>query len=138
MSGHPVIGRDGELELLSDFLATGETEGLALLLQGEAGIGKTTIFNAALAEAETHGYRTVSCRPAASETAFAFAALGDLLAPWIGETLPALPSAQRRALEVALLLREPGGEPSDLHTVAVAFLAALQALGRRRRILVAI
>jgi DNA-binding CsgD family transcriptional regulator len=138
MSGHPVIGRDDELESLSDFLAMGEAEGLALLLQGEAGIGKTTIFNAALADAETRGYRTVSCRPAASETAFAFAALGDLLAPWISETLPALPPAQRRALEVALLLSEPGEQPSDLHAVALAFLAALHVLGLKGGVLLAI
>ena len=50
------------------------------MLDGEAGIGKTTLFDATVTEAREHGFAVFSCRPAAAEAAFSFAALADLLA----------------------------------------------------------
>lgn len=54
------------------------------------------------------------------------------------EALAGLPTPQRRALEIALLIEEPGEEPTDERAVAVGALAALQALARATRLLVAI
>ena len=39
--------------------------------------------------------------------------LGDLVAPVLDESLSFIPPVQRRALETALLLREPEGQPPD-------------------------
>ena len=52
----------------------------ALLLEGEAGIGKTALWEAGLAHARAAGQRALACRPAGSEVRLSFAALGDLLA----------------------------------------------------------
>ena len=53
----PVIGREAEVAVLADFLAAGRDTPQALALDGEAGIGKTTLFDAALAEAREQGVR---------------------------------------------------------------------------------
>ena len=59
-----VVGRAAELRVLADFLAVGKSTAQALLLDGEAGIGKTTLFEATLAEAREQGFAVFSCRPA--------------------------------------------------------------------------
>ncbi len=50
-----LVGRDAELESIRAFL-TRSTAG-ALLLEGEAGIGKTTLAAAAVADATERGWR---------------------------------------------------------------------------------
>jgi DNA-binding CsgD family transcriptional regulator len=132
-----IVGREVELARLTDFLAAGE--GLvATLLEGVAGIGKTTLWRAGVEAGRYGGYRVLACRPAGAEAELSYAALGDLIAPVLGELLPALPSPQRWALQVALLMREPGGPPPDQRAIAVALLGALGALSRESPVLVAV
>ena len=88
-----MIGREAEVAVLADFLAAGRDTPQALVLDGEAGIGKTTLFDAALAEAREQGYAVFSCRPAGAETAFSFAALADLLGPVLPEGLEPVAAA---------------------------------------------
>ena len=100
-----VIGRDGEVEQLRAFFETGGVEGLrALVLEGEAGIGKSTLWLRALDLAREQGFRVLSSRPAEAERELAFAGLGDLLEDCLDDVLPTLPPPRRRALEVALLI----------------------------------
>ena len=94
----------------------------AVVLEGEAGLGKTTLFEAALRETSA---RVLRCRPAPAETQLAFAALTDLLAD---VPLPELPGPQRRALEVALQRRGAGAVPPDVRAIAGGFLGTLRAL----------
>ena len=77
-----------------------------LLLEGEAGIGKTTLWSRGVELASERSYRVLSCRPSGSEAQLSFVALGDLLVDAVEEVLPVLPTPQANALEVALLLRE--------------------------------
>ena len=92
-----VVGREAELAALRDFL-TGISEGAtALLLEGDAGMGKTTLWSAGVAQAEERGLRVLRALPAASETELSFAGLGDLLDPVLADALAALVPAQRRA-----------------------------------------
>ena len=131
-----VVGRDEELAGVAAFL-----EGdfpAALLLAGEAGIGKTTVWRAGLEEARERDMRTLVCRPAESEARLSFAGLADLLEPVLGETLAALPSVQRRALEAALLLSEEEGPPPDQRTISTACLGVLRQLAGEGRVLVAV
>jgi predicted ATPase len=67
-----VIGREAEVAVLADFLAAGRDTAQALVLDGEAGIGKTTLFDAALAAAREQSYAVFSCNPVGAETAFSF------------------------------------------------------------------
>src|SRR5215208_2999522 len=98
-----IVGRDEELAVLADFLAP-EQEKLALTIEGEAGVGKTTLWEAGLELARQREYEILACRPVESEARLSYAALGDLVDPVRESTLPALPRPQRAALEKALLL----------------------------------
>ena len=74
------------------------------------------------------GARALVARSASSESAYAFAVLGDLLMPVLDETFADLPPVQRRALEVALALREPGSSPPDARVLGLGLLAVLRVL----------
>jgi predicted ATPase len=133
-----LIGRQEELSRLAGFLANLAAGPRALLLEGEAGIGKTALWQAGLADAQGCGQRTLSCRPAGAEVKLSFAALGDLLAGALQEALPALPGPQRRALEAALLLAEPEGEPPDQRAIGLGLLNVLRTLSLAGPVLVAV
>jgi hypothetical protein len=122
MGRSEVVGREAELALVMDFVAAAERGPQALVLDGEAGIGKTTLFETALAEGRRRGFGVFSCRPVGAETAFSFAALAELLAPSLPDGLAPLPLPQRRALSAALLLEEVRGPPPDEHAIAAATL----------------
>ena len=96
LSSKAVVGRQEELARLAGFLSPAEDRPHALVLDGEAGIGKTTLFEAALADARDRGFAVFSCRPAGAETAFSFVALADLLEPVLPHGLDRLPLPQRR------------------------------------------
>ena len=103
-SGTDVVGREEEVAALAEFLeARARLPGL-LVLEGEAGIGKTTLWRHGVELAGERGYRVLSCSGSSSEAQLSFVALGDLLGDALQEVLPALPSPQSKALAVALLL----------------------------------
>ena len=131
-----VVGRDEELASIAAFLDDGAPG--ALLLEGEAGIGKTTLWREAVRLASERGSTVLSCRPASHETRLSFAGLADLVAPVLDELGADLPDPQRRALEVALLLRNPHGPPPDERAVGAALTTALRALADRAPVLVAV
>jgi DNA-binding CsgD family transcriptional regulator len=126
-----VIGRETELAEIRRLLDATHRFPAALLLEGEPGIGKTVLWRAAQELAREQGLRVLAAVPATAETRLSFAALADLLEPVLAEVLPPLPAPQRRALEIALLLVEPGGRPPDARAVDVALLGALRVLARR-------
>src|SRR5437773_12486593 len=101
-----VIGRERELATIREFVAGIPAGPRSLLLEGAAGIGKTTLWRAGLRAAQKHSYHVLSCRPAELESRLAFGAVIDLLAGVDEVVLDSLPDPQRRALEVALLRRE--------------------------------
>jgi AAA ATPase domain len=107
----PIIGRRSELKALARFVEAVHVGGRALLIEGEAGIGKTALLHEGVRAARASGFRVLTARAAPAEAQMAFAAIGDLFTPTLEETLPSLAPVQRRALEIALLLREPEGPP---------------------------
>ena len=126
-----IVGREGELDAIRSFLTGGDARSKVLLLEGVAGIGKTTLWEAATAAAGDIGFRVLSARPLEVETRISFAAAGDLLAGVLDEVASELPDPQRRALEVALALRDADGVPPAPEAIAFAFLKALRLLARR-------
>lgn len=132
-----VVGRQDELARLAAFLTAAESSAQALVVDGEAGIGKSTLFEATLAEARGRGFAVFWCRPAVAETVFSFAALADLLEAVLPQGLERLPAPQRRALAAALLLEEVEGPPPEEHAIAVATLALLRE-ERRASLLIAL
>lgn len=127
VTARQLVSRDEELGAIVRLLdATEELSG-AVVLPGEAGVGKTELWLAALEAAAARGYRVLSSRPSEAETRLSFAGLADLLADSVGAVLPELPPVQRRALEAALLLGESALD-ADERAVAAAFLGAVRLL----------
>jgi DNA-binding CsgD family transcriptional regulator len=138
MRGH-IAGRDAELASVREFVASVSDGAAALVLQGEAGVGKTTVWAAAAAEAEEGGVLVLQARPAEGETALSFSGIRDLLDPVLGEVLDPLPELQRRALSHALVL-EPAEDAAaaDRHAIGVAVLSVLRGLAETRPVLLAV
>jgi DNA-binding CsgD family transcriptional regulator len=133
-----IVGRDEELAAISAFLDASEELPGALLLEGEAGIGKTTLWRKALADARELSYRVMSCTPGEADVQLSFAGLRDLLDDLYDEVAGALPVPQRRALAVALLREEPEGESPQQGAISAGFLGAIRELSRAGPVLVAV
>jgi predicted ATPase/DNA-binding CsgD family transcriptional regulator len=133
-----VIGRDGELASVEAFLAEVRQRPAALVLSGEAGIGKTVLWQAGVDEAEQRVGRVLSHQSVEAEALLSFAGLSDLLAPVFEEVAPVLAPLRRRALEVALLLAEPGEEPPDPRLIGLALLDVLRALADASPVVIAL
>jgi acyl-CoA synthetase (AMP-forming)/AMP-acid ligase II len=111
-----IVSRVAELRTLDDLLAALICgEGGALIVHGEAGIGKTTLLEA-LAERARGAVTVVRACGAETEAELAFAALTDLLSPLLRH-LDALPVAQAAVLMGALALEPPtpGDRLAALH-----------------------
>jgi DNA-binding CsgD family transcriptional regulator len=133
-----VAGRASELATVSEVLSAAR-DGLRLLvIEGEPGIGKTTVWREAIAQADRHGYRILSCRPAHAETRLSFAGLGDLLAPVEQEAFAVLPEPQRRGLEVALLRLEARGAAPNPRAIGTGVVSLVSALSATDPVLVAL
>jgi predicted ATPase len=132
-----VIGRESELSTIHAFLGGANEAHAAVVLEGEPGIGKSTLWLAGLDVAQERGLRVVSSRPAEADAGLAFAGLGDLLDGVLDEVLPLLASPRRRALEGALLLEELEGRV-DPRALAVAVRDALEALAASGPLVVAV
>src|SRR5215208_6194876 len=133
-----MIGREQELSALAAFLDDAQREPVALVLEGEAGIGKTHLWRETVTMAERLGFAVLAARAAGPEVELSYAALADLVERMPEEVRVALPSPQRHALEVALLLAEPGPEPPDERAVAAALLVTLRAVASEQPVLVAV
>lgn len=120
-----IVGRDEEIGAIIRCLSEASQSPRALALEGEAGIGKTTLWRYGVDEARRRGLLVLATTAASGETKFAFAALSDLLEPLL-ERRHRLPDPQRRALEVALVLADPGDVPPDPRTIAMAALGLLR------------
>ena len=114
-----IVGREEELGSLATFLEREPSGPVALVLEGEAGIGKSTLWLAAVENARARGFRVLVSRPAETERSLAFAGLGDLLEGALDEVVDELPPPRRRALEAALLMGE-SSEAADVRALGVA------------------
>ena len=135
---HALVGRQAELETIEAFVARVVDGPHTLVLEGEPGIGKSSLWLAGVGSAVDRGAQVLVARPTGTESSMAFAALGDLLADLGSADVDRLAEPQRRALRVALLQEEPHGRPPDPRAVAVAVLNLLRSLSEQAPVLVAI
>src|SRR5262245_16996314 len=133
-----LVGRGEELAAIEAFLAEAEKGPQALVLSGEPGIGKTVLWENGVDEAKRCSRRVLTHRSAEAEASLSFAGLSDLLSPVFDEVAPSLAPLRRRALEVALLLAEPGGEAPDPRAIGLALLDVLRALAEHTPVVVAL
>ncbi|MBI4261722.1 MAG: AAA family ATPase [Actinobacteria bacterium] len=132
------IGREAELEIGSGFLESLPDGPAALVVGGEAGIGKTTVWAELVRLAHDRGFGVLSCRRVQAEAELSFVGLSDLLADVVDDVAPHLPEPQRRALDVALLRADPGGASPDHRAIGAGTLSALAELSGRAPVVVAV
>ena len=117
------VGRTTEcarIDLLLDTARRGCSG--ALVLRGEAGIGKSVLLRYATEHAT--GMTVLEARGVESESELPFASLSELLRPFLGE-IDSLPKAQSAALRGALALGP--SEATDRFAVYTAVLSLLAA-----------
>ncbi len=114
-----LFGRERELRVIEELLDSVNDGGSALLVRGEAGVGKTAALEAAKLRAASRGMSLLAATGVPSETNLPFAGLYELLRP-IVERTERLPGPQQDALRAAFGLADvPAAE---------LFLVALGAL----------
>jgi DNA-binding CsgD family transcriptional regulator len=133
-----IAGRDGELASLRDFVESVSGGAVALVLEGDAGMGKTTLWRAAVEHADELGLLVLEAQPVESETTLSFAGVGDLLDPVLDVALEGLPAVQRSALSRALALGAEEGPEVEPRALRVALMTVLRRLADERPVLLAI
>ena len=121
--GRALLGRDRELGEIGRFLDGAHERGRALVVWGEAGIGKSAVLSTASLIAGDRGMSVVSTSGVRSEIDLPFAGLHQLMRPWLGQ-LERLPPLQRNAISAAFGIS--GSAAPEPFMIA---LAALELLG---------
>ena len=121
--GPHLVGREVELLRLASLLATArDGHGGVLLLEGEAGIGKTTLLDVAAARAE--GFLVLRATGVEADAVLPYGGLLELLGP-LRDRAPALPVGQAAALARVLGWDHAADGPVDRFLVAAATLSLL-------------
>ena len=129
-----IVGRESEVGDVGWFLLGSEAR--ALLLEGPAGVGKTTVWRAAIDAASRLEHTVLITRPLETETSASFSGLTDLLGGLFDAQGDALPAPQRDALGAALLRTSPGDATAG--AVSAGTLGLLRTTAQDRPVLVAV
>ncbi len=133
-----VLGRDTALAEVATFVDAMEVAPAALLLEGDPGIGKTTVWRSAQTAAVARGHRVLAVTAVEGESDLPFVALRDLFESVSPDTALALPPPQRAALDVALLRSADPRAVADQHAVCVAALGMIRTLAAERPLVLAV
>jgi DNA-binding CsgD family transcriptional regulator len=126
-----LVGRRAERAQIRSLLAAARRgQSGALVLVGEAGVGKTALLEDA---ASARGLRVLRARGVEAEAELPYAGLHTLLRPVLG-LVPALPPPQREALGAALAL--DAARPAEPLAVCAATLVLLAAAAEDEPLLV--
>ena len=127
-----IVGRDLELQGIRDLLADArDGRGGALVIAGEAGVGKSTLLDAALADAP----HALTVRGVEAERGMPYAALHLLCTPF-RDRFGVLAHAHRDALEIALGLRD--GDPPGRLILGLGLLGLLADAAKQEALVVAV
>jgi DNA-binding CsgD family transcriptional regulator len=132
------VVRTADWQQVREFAVSTWSRPEALVIAGEAGAGKSTLWRAGAEAATGAGHRVLRSEPSAAEADLSFAVLSDLLTEALPAVARQIPDPQREALEIALLLRPAGPEPPTARAVGLAVLAALRGLTATGPVLVGI
>ncbi len=135
MASPGLLGRDAELGVLAELIEQVSERGTAIVVLGEAGIGKSALLRAVAGLARSAGFQVLKTSGVETEANLPFAGLHQLTRPVLG-LADALPATQRRALFAAFGDDEgPGAEP---FLIALAALNLLAEASAQRPVLVAV
>jgi len=133
-----VVSRPLEIRAVSEFLRSAAHQPSALVIEGEPGIGKTTLWLAAAEQARDNGCRVFCARVGQAESMLAYAAVADLLRDVEATVLDGLPEVQRLAVDRVLLRASNEEQATDQRIVAAAFAAVFERLAADSQVLIAI
>ena len=133
-----LAGRTHEVGLLQRFLDDLPLGPRLLVLDGEVGIGKTTLLDRVVASARGRGWRVLTASPVESELPWEFAALVDLFGGLPPDLVRRLPPPQRRALGVVVFRDEVPQDSVDPLTLATAVRSILGVLAEESPVVLAI
>jgi hypothetical protein len=132
-----LFGREAEIASIAAFLGRGSHSATgALILSGDAGVGKSALLDAAAAAAAAGGYTVIRTAGAEAESEMGFAALTAVVHHLGTDTLAAVEPRFAQALEVALGVRE--ARTPDARLLGEAILAASTAAAGDARLLMII
>jgi DNA-binding CsgD family transcriptional regulator len=121
-----------------DLLTAAKTRPSALLIQGEAGIGKTTYWQTAVDRARERGFHVLTARASQAETVHAYTTVGDLVADIEPTLMKRIPELHHRALDRVLMRATGDGPETNQQMVAAAFTSVIEALAVNAPPLIAI
>ena len=133
-----VVSREAESREIAEFLATARSGPSALVVDGEAGVGKTTVWLAALEQAQGLGFRVLSTRATSAESVLAYSSLAGLLEGLDDDVFAMLPPPQRVAIDRVLLRVNADGPVTDQRAVTAALLSVVERLAEVCPVLVGI
>lgn len=131
-----IIGRDPERDVIEALLDRPRPS--ALVLDGEAGIGKTTLWSFAQRAAAARGDRVFAWRASQAERELPFGGLMGLLEADLDPLLELIAPARGRALARALGRTGDGDESPEPNLVGLAMLDLLRGASARMPLLVAL
>jgi DNA-binding CsgD family transcriptional regulator len=132
-----IIGREQERRTVDRFLAGIDGPPTVLVIGGDAGMGKTLLWQTAVDAARERGIHVLTARAVERELHLPYAPLADLIGPVFETAGDHLPEPQRRALAAVLLRADPDG-PVDIRAVGTAIVGLLERLASAGPVLVAI
>ncbi len=136
-AGAVVVGRDAERRAIDAWLVANRPA--SLLISGEAGIGKSTLWSYAVERAAERGDRVLAWRASSAERELAFAALSALFdEPTLVPLLDRVPDPRRQALETAIGRVSPGPHRPEPSLVGLAVADVLRILSAEGPVVVAI
>ncbi|MEV5607462.1 AAA family ATPase [Streptomyces sp. NPDC052225] len=130
-----LLGRGDDLAYIQAFLGNADVQGAALLLSGEAGVGKSAVLDAVAADAAEHGVRVLRAGGVQFEADISYAGLNQLLVP-LFDDFDRLDNPHRDALRVAVGIGS-GPAPDRLLT-STAVLLLLRLLSAEAPLLVVV
>jgi DNA-binding CsgD family transcriptional regulator len=133
-----VLSRAVEFRVVTEFLQSAAVRPSGLVIEGEAGIGKTTLWLAALEQARESGFRVFSARVGQAESVLAYAAVADLLGEVEAAVVGGLPDVQRVAVDRVLLRASSEGPATDQRVVAAALASVVDRVAVDAPVLIAI
>lgn len=120
------------------FLGTARQQPAGLLVEGEPGIGKTTLWTSVVDRASRSGFVVVTAQTGQAESVLANAAIADFFRAMEPRVLATLPDVQRLAADRVLLRDAAAGRPTDERVTAAALLTAVHAMSAQAPVLIAI
>lgn len=133
-----VVVRPAEAKAVANFLDSLAGRPCALVLDGEPGIGKTTLWLAAVGQARERGFRVLLARPAAAESQLAYASVADLFNEIDAAVWEVLPEPQRLAIERVLLWSTAADVATDRRAIGAALLSVVERLAHEAPLVLAV